>query len=89
MAHFYGTIRRNAAFDSYNGKEVTKTGTCNSGLVTTCASKEGAIRCHAYHKDGKDMVRVEMTKWQGMGEYRVLYDGPIGEYESEGEESTA
>ena len=28
--------------------------------------------------DGVDMVRVEKTTWQGAGEQKVLYNGPIG-----------
>ena len=48
-------------------------------METYCASWRGAIRCNAYiDKDGTDCVRVEKTTWKGDGEYKLLYDGPIG-----------
>ena len=71
MSHFYGTIQGNKG-------EATRCGTKDSGMTTYCASWDGAIRCSAYMKDGKDHVRVEKTTWHGVGEYKLLYDGPIG-----------
>ena len=55
-------------------------------METYCASWEGAIRCYAWHdkETGKDMVRVEKTTWQGMGEHKLLYLGEIGKTQNEG-----
>jgi len=72
MSHYYGTIQGNRG-------EATRCGTKNSGMETYCASWKGAVRCMAYIKDGVDYVRVEKTMWQGCGECKLLYDGPIGQ----------
>ena len=75
MSRFYGTVQGNRG-------EASRGGSTSSGLTTYCASWRGAIRCAAYvDKDGKDCVRVEKTTWQGAGEYKLLYDGPIGTVE--------
>lgn len=73
MAHFYGTALGNRG-------EGTRMGTASSGMETYCASWEGAIRCYAWYDENeeKDMVRVEKVKWQGRGQNRLLYEGPIG-----------
>jgi hypothetical protein len=74
MGHFYGTVQGNRG-------EASRMGSKNSGMETYCASWKGAIRCFAYvNSDGKDCIRVEMTSWRGVGEYKLLYDGLIGEY---------
>lgn len=72
MSHFYGTIEGSAK------KTATRQGTISSGLVTFCASYDGAIKCSAYQKNGVDFVRVEKRPWRGPGEIRLLYDGPLG-----------
>ncbi len=72
MSHFYGTI------DGQSKTQATRCGSRESGLVTHCASHEGAIRCETFIKNGIDWVYVEKKPWKGEGEYRVLYDGPIG-----------
>jgi len=72
MAHFYGTVQ------GCRG-EGTRIGTEKSGMVTYCASWDGAIRCSAYvNSKGIDCVTVEKKHWQGEGEDKLLYDGPIG-----------
>ena len=74
MSHFYGTLQ------GTSGIKTTCTGTKKSGMETHCASWKGAVRCRAYVNDeGKDWVTVEKIRWEGAGETRVLYDGPIGE----------
>jgi len=79
MSHFYGTLKGTRG-------EATRCGTKNAGMETYCASWEGAIRCYAWHdkETGKDMVRVEKTTWQGMGEHKLLYLGEIGKIHNEG-----
>lgn len=70
MSHFYGTLQGTRG-------EATRCGTKNSGMVTHCASFKGAVRCRAYIDDGIDMVQVDIVPWQGHGDFRLLYDGPI------------
>lgn len=78
MSHFYGTLDGNSG-------EATRCGTKASGLLTYCASWNGAIRCYAYVARDKtgaeiDFVRVSMSTWNGAGENVLLYDGPIGKF---------
>lgn len=73
MAHFYGTMKGSRG-------EATRCGTQTSGMRVVCASWDGAIRCHAFAKDGMDWVIVTVGPWMGQGPTeRVLYDGPLGE----------
>jgi hypothetical protein len=76
MSHFYGTLQGSRG-------EGTRGGTKQSGMVTYCASWEGAVRCEARHdkETGKDMVRVEKVPWHGAGESKLLYYGLIGKSE--------
>ena len=72
MSYFYGTIKGAKG-------EASRCGSKNSGMVTNCASWKGAIRCSAYIRaDGTDCILVEKVLWRGVGEYKVLYNGPIG-----------
>ncbi len=72
MSHFYGKLQ------SARG-EATRTGSKNSGMTTYCASWAGAVRCQAYvDADGQDRIVVDKVLWQGTGESRILYNGPIG-----------
>lgn len=71
MAHFYGTVQ------GMRG-EASRMGSKNSGMTTYTASWRGAVRCHAYHEDGKDCVVVSLVPWQGRGVSKELYRGPIG-----------
>lgn len=72
MSHFYGIVEGDAKTTA------TRQGSKLTGLVTFCASWEGAIRCHAYVKNGIDYVQIEKITWRGKGEHKLLYDGPIG-----------
>ncbi|MCP4900011.1 MAG: hypothetical protein GY906_23835 [bacterium] len=75
MAHFYGTLHGNRG-------EASRCGSKGSGMVTCCAAWGGAIRSYAWvNSEGVDMVRVEKVQWQGVGETRLLYEGPIGHTE--------
>ena len=72
MSHFYGTL------DGARGT-ATRCGTKTSGMVAVCASWNGAVRSTAYiDSAGCDCVCIEKILWQGQGEERLLYDGPIG-----------
>lgn len=78
MSHFYGTLNGNRG-------EATRRGNKESGMLTFCASWNGAIRCHAYVKRNErgeetDYVRISMTTWHGAGEVVLIYDGPIGKF---------
>ena len=70
MSHFYGTCQ------GHRG-EATRCGTRDSGMITSCASWRGAVKCYAYEKDGNDWVRVSLMPWNGAGLSHVLYEGPI------------
>lgn len=72
MAHFYGTLKGSRG-------EATRLGHKGSGIVTHTASWEGAVRVHAYYDAAldKDMVRVSLIPWHGVGTSRTLYEGPI------------
>lgn len=76
MAHFYGIV------DGSAKTEATRCGTKVSGLSTTAASWQGAIRTRIWHceETGEDMCEVRMIPWQGAGETQTLYRGPIGTY---------
>ncbi len=72
MAHFYGKIEGPNA-------NITRAGTKTSGLVTYIAGWGGAVRSYAWvNGEGVDMVRVEKVRWKGVGESKLLYEGPIG-----------
>lgn len=73
MSHFYGTIQGNRG-------EATRCGSKESGMETYCASWKGAIRTYAWFnkQQNEDWVRVTKTPWQGQGEEKLLYEGPIG-----------
>ena len=73
MSHFYGTVNGTAK------TQATRQGSKTSGLLTVCASHEGAIKCDAYvNNHGIDCVEVRKTTWNGRGDQILLYDGPIG-----------
>lgn len=76
MAHFYGTLQGSRG-------EATRLGTKNSGVDTTAASWNGAVRTSLFHRDGRDCVRVALIKWQGKGVSHVIYEGPVDEYKPE------
>ena len=74
MSHFYGTVQGNRG-------EASRGGSKDSGIISHIASWEGAIKVQAWYdeKIKKDMVRVKKTKWRGVGENKVLYEGEMGE----------
>ena len=74
MAHFYGEVKGSKG-------EASRLGTASSGIGATVASYAGAIRVEMEVRDGQDWVSVEMIPWQGEGESRLLYDGPVGRFE--------
>ncbi len=75
MAHFYGSAQ-----GSHN--EVSRLGGKESGMVTYCAGWGGAVRSYAWvNAEGVDMIRVEKVQWKGIGESKLLYEGPLGRSE--------
>jgi hypothetical protein len=70
MARFYGSLQGNRG-------EATRMGTARSGLSTYTAGWDGAVRVVIEDRDGVDYVTVQLTKWQGSGTYRLLYEGPV------------
>jgi hypothetical protein len=59
-----------------NSERVTRR--AYSGNYTKTAGWGGAIRTHAYDRDGDDWVRVEITPWEGSGGIpQLIYDGPL------------
>lgn len=83
MSHFYGIVRGQAK------TEATRTGSKNSGLGMTAASRQGAVTVELREVDGKDWVMICLTPWQGQGMHKVLYAGRIdGRTSEEDEEAT-
>ena len=70
MAHFYGALKGNRG-------ETSRLGSHSSGLVTTAASWQGAVRVILYAQDGIDRAHVWHVPWHGQGTTRTLYDGPV------------
>lgn len=77
MAHFYGTLQGRAR------TEATRCGTKDSGVQVQAASWQGSIRVEVYHREEleEDWASVVMTPWQGRGEHRLIYDGPVDRFE--------
>lgn len=72
MARFYGKLRGSSE------KTITRQGTESSGLLISCASRNGAIRCIAYVDENNiDCVTVQLSPRKGKGKYQILYDGPF------------
>lgn len=76
MAHFYGTLQGARG-------EATRLGTKNSGLMTTTCSYEGKVRMTLTYDPelGCDIARVELARHMGSGTERLLYEGPVGEFD--------
>ena len=72
MSHFYGTL------EGCRGR-ATRRGSKASGIRVEAASFAGAAFAEAYRDDekNKDMVRVGLMPWNGCGQNKELYDGPI------------
>lgn len=72
MSHFYGTLQGTRG-------EATRCATKKSGLTTTAASWDGAIRTTLYvNEQGENCYRVEQVQWRGSGVYQVLAEGVVG-----------
>jgi hypothetical protein len=71
MAHFYGIMWG-------NGKELTRQGTANSGIVAKVAGAAGAVQTRLYNVEGIDKIEVTRIAWEGQGETEVLYTGTLG-----------
>jgi hypothetical protein len=76
MAHFYGSVQ------GMRGR-ASRLGGKGSGMDTVCASHEGAIRVRAYWNEERkeDWVMISFITWQGAGENRTIYAGPIGKFD--------
>lgn len=70
MARFYGTIRGNRGETSRLGHE-------SGGLTTRAASWSGAVETHLYVNEGTDYARVELTRHNGAGTNKLIYEGPV------------
>src|SRR5690606_1638344 len=79
MAQFYGIVRGRAK------TQATREGNKESGLVTTAASWEGAVKVQLYEQDGVDYAHVTIGPWCGGGrrDTKVLYSGPINPNQEE------
>jgi hypothetical protein len=71
MAHFYGTLQ------GHRG-QASRLGTAKSGIGTTTASWQGAVKVELYQNGDVDIARVVLIPWNGAGITRVLYEGPVG-----------
>ena len=72
MSHFYGTIEGQAG-------EATRRGSKSSGLSIYAAGWDGAIHVRLYELDGKDHFEISQTPWQGVGIYKLIATGILGE----------
>lgn len=70
MAHFYVSAKGSRS-------AVHRLGGMNSGVQATLASYQGSISVWLYHENGIDCVQVSSGCWQGAGEEREIYNGPI------------
>ena len=74
MAHFYGQLQGSRG-------EVTRLGSKNSGIETTVASWEGALRVELWHdpEEGTDLFLVRQIQWQnGAGVTETVAKGIVG-----------
>ena len=73
MSHFYGTVKGSAKTTA------TRRGSKASGLTTTAASWEGAVKVHLSHDEetGRAVYVVTLTPWLGAGVNRVLASGYV------------
>jgi len=74
MAHFMGTTQ------GMRG-EASRLGSRDSGLRTCAASWQGSVRTYLYEEDGVDKAKITLEPWHGRGEYRTIYDGPVGKFD--------
>lgn len=74
MAHFLGTVQGSRG-------EASRLGGKNGGLRTCAASWQGSARCYLYEEDGVDKVKITLEPWQNKGEFKIIYDGPVGKFQ--------
>ncbi len=72
MAHYYGELVGSRGI-------TTRLGHKGSGLRTTAASWEGAVRVYIHHdsETGHDYASVALVPWEGAGITRLLFEGRI------------
>jgi hypothetical protein len=70
MAMFYGKVQGQRG-------EATRLGGRKSGLTTTAASWQGAVKTTLSDRDGTAWAHVELIPWHGQGTSQVLYSGPV------------
>ena len=73
MSHFYGIVEGQAK------TQATRRGSKRKGSTTTAASWQGAVKVELSHDEmtGRDMVVVRLTPWRGVGQSKLLYEGPV------------
>lgn len=76
MAHFFGTVQGSRG-------EATRTGTKSTGMHVTACSWAGKVRVMLDYDaaSGGDIAHITLDKHHGKGVERVLYSGPVGEFE--------
>jgi hypothetical protein len=77
MAHFYGDV------SGRSSTTASRLGTARSGLTVRAASWQGSISVQLYEKDGVDYANVIMKPWHGVGNFKVLYSGPVSGMEEQ------
>lgn len=70
MARFYGSVQGS------RGK-ATRLGGASSGLTTVAAGWQGGVSVTLFDEDGIDMCHVETIPWNGAGQTKTLYRGPV------------
>jgi len=76
MSHFYGVVNGQSRTDG------TRRGSQRSGLATTAASWDGAIKVDLSYdeKAGRNRYTVRMTQWGGSSNHEQLIDtGIVGQ----------
>ena len=69
MANFYGLV---------GGARGDASRTGSKYLRTLAASHSGAIKVELFRDgDGEELAVVSFVRWQGQGEERELYRGPV------------
>ena len=71
MAAFYGEVQGNR-------KAASRQGTYVSGITAKLGTRhKGGISVRLYYGTGGNRAEIKLIPWQGHGEERILYDGPI------------
>ena len=74
MAQFRAEIQGNRG-------EASRLGTKSSGITTTTASWQGAVKVQLWYdeKHDRDMYMVQLIPWHGKGTSQVIVSGMVGE----------